>query len=189
MTTDVFAQAGEEGPVTVTLARQVRPGREADYEAWISGVVEEASHFAGHQGASVLRPHGAGGDYVIIYRFDSYAHCKAWEDSPQRARWLDRLGDMVVGEPSVKRVTGLETWFDLPEVPAATKPPPPHKMAIVLIVVVFVLVYIFNLLLGPLMDGWPLALKVLTIATIQVLLMTYLVMPRVTKLLRGWLFR
>jgi len=85
-------------------------------------------------------------------------------------------------------VTGLETWFDLPEVPAA-KTPSPHKMALVLIVVVFVLVWALNLLLGPVMAGWPLPLRVLTIATIQVLLMTYLVMPRVTRLLKPWLFR
>lgn len=188
MTQDIFAEAGQEGPVTVSLARRVRPGREAEYEAWISGVVTEADRFPGHLGASVLRPRHPGGDYVIIYRFDTYEHCRAWEDSPERGRWLERLDGLVEGDPQVKRVTGLETWFDLPEVPAA-KTPSPHKMAVVLIAVVFVLVWALNLLLGPWIADWPLPLRVVVIATIQVLLMTYLVMPRVTRLLKGWLFR
>lgn len=188
MTEDVFAEAGDEGPVTVSLARRVQPGREADYEAWISGVIAEADGFPGHQGVNVLRPRAPGGEYVIIYRFDTYAHCKAWEESPERAGWLERLEGMVVGEPEVKRVTGLETWFDLPEVPAAKKPPP-HKMALVLIVVVFVLVWALNILLAPIMDGWPLPARVLTVAVIQVLLMTYVVMPPVTRVLKGWLFK
>lgn len=188
MNADRFANAGEEGPVTVSLARRVRPGREADYEAWISGVIAEADAFPGHQGASILRPRRPGGEYVIIYRFTTYAHCRAWEESAERARWLERLGDMVEGEPQVKRVTGLETWFDLPDVPATVKPSP-HKMALVLIVVVFVLVWALNLLLGPFIASWPLPLRVLAIAIIQVLLMTYVVMPKVTKMLRGWLFK
>ncbi len=188
MTEDMFAEAGHEGPVTVSLARRVKPGRETDYEAWVSGVVAEASVFPGHRGASVLRPRQAGGEYVIIYRFDTYAQCRAWEESPQRAAWLDKLEGVIEGDPEVKRVTGLETWFDLPEVPAA-KSPSPHKMALVLIVVVFVLVWALNVLLGPLMTGWPLPLRVLVIAVIQVVLMTYLVMPRVTRMLKGWLFR
>lgn len=188
MTHQVYAEAGQEGPVTVSLARRPRPGREADYETWISGVVAEASAFPGHQGASVLRPRRPGGEYVIIYRFDSYAHCKGWEDSPQRAAWLEKLAGLVEGEDAVKRVTGLESWFDLPEVPAA-KTPAPHKMALVLIAVVFVLVWALNVVLGPVMTDWPLPLRVLVVATIQVLLMTYVVMPRVTRLLKGWLFK
>lgn len=185
---DVFIRAGEEGPVTVTLVRRVRPGREADYEAWISGVIAAAGDFPGHHGAHVLRPRGAGGEYVLIYRFDTYEHCRAWEESAVRAAWLDKLGDIVVGDTRVKRVTGLETWFDLPEVPVAAKPPP-HKMALVLIVVVFAIVWPLNVLLQPLMTGWPLPLRIFIIAVIQVLLMTYWVMPQVTRLLKGWLFR
>jgi antibiotic biosynthesis monooxygenase (ABM) superfamily enzyme len=191
MNETLFTQAGEEGPVTVSLSRRVKPGREKDYEAWISGVVTEASVFPGHQGAHVLRPNRPGGDYVLIYRYDSYAHCRAWEDSPQRAKWLEKLEDLVEPDSTtMKRVTGLESWFDLPEVPVAAKAPP-HKMAITLIVVVFVIVWPLNVFLGPVLTNWgfPLFAKIFTIAVIQVLLMTYLVMPWVTRRIRGWLFK
>ena len=61
-------------------------------------------------------------------------------------------------------------------------------MALVLIAVVFCLVLILNLTLGPLMTGWPLALRVLVTVTIQVGLMTYVVMPRLTPLIARFIY-
>ena len=39
------------------------------------------------------------------------------------------------------------------------------------------------------MGDLPHWIKTLTIVTIQVLLMTYMVMPRATRALKGWLYR
>lgn len=185
---DSAAPGGAEGPITVSIARKVKPGREKDYEAWVSGISAAASRFAGHMSVNVLKPGAAtGGDYVIIYRYDSYAHCRAWEDSAERAEWVAKLGDIVEGEAAVKRVTGLEFWFDLPEVPAAAHPSP-HKMALTLIVVVFSIVLPLNLIFGPFLAMLPFWLRTLTVVVVQVLLMTYLVMPRVTRALKPWLY-
>ncbi|PRY85038.1 hypothetical protein [Donghicola tyrosinivorans] len=98
--------------------------------------------------------------------------------------WVDRLEGLVEGEAEMRRVTGLDAWFDLPEVPTA-KHAPRWKMAITLIVVVFVIVYPLQLIVTPLTAGWPHCLRTLTIAVTQVLLMTYFVMPRVTRALKG----
>ncbi|MBR9867767.1 MAG: antibiotic biosynthesis monooxygenase [Oceanospirillales bacterium] len=184
-----LTEPGQEGPVTVSISRKVKPGCEADYEAWISGVIEAASEYPGHQGSNVLRPSGSTGNrYVLIYRFDSYENCQNWESSELRQQWLDKLEPLIEGEAEVQRGTGLEFWFDLPELPL-NKHPSPHKMALVLIVVVYVLIMAINLLLGPWLGGVDLWLKTAIIVTLQVLLMTYLVMPRVTRLLKGWLFK
>ena len=61
-------------------------------------------------------------------------------------------------------------------------------MALVLLVVVFSLVIILNYLLAPLVVGWPCFAKVFLAVFLQVTLMTYLVMPRVTRLLKTWLY-
>jgi antibiotic biosynthesis monooxygenase (ABM) superfamily enzyme len=45
-----------DGPVTVSVARRVRPGREAQYEAWVRGITAAAARFPGHLGINVLRP-------------------------------------------------------------------------------------------------------------------------------------
>ncbi|RAU22343.1 antibiotic biosynthesis monooxygenase [Paramagnetospirillum kuznetsovii] len=178
----------EEGPVTVSIARRIKPGCERDYEAWVSGITTEASSWPGYQGVNVLRPAPSTDfAYVTIYRFESWRHCHAFEVSDARRHWLDRIGDIVEGEASVKKVTGLEFWFDLPEVPVEAKPSP-HKMALVITVVAYGVVLGLNLTFGGLVAGLPLWLKALIFVSAQVLIMTYLVMPRVTRLLRPWLY-
>ncbi|MBI3446012.1 MAG: antibiotic biosynthesis monooxygenase [Magnetospirillum sp.] len=177
------------GPVTVSIARKAVPGREADYEAWVSRVTAAVSHWPGYQGVNVLRPAAATEyAYVTIYRFSSWEQCHAFEKSEERARLLLELDGMVEGEHEVKRVTGLEFWFDLPEVPAQIRPSP-HKMALVVTVVAYGVVMSLNLLFGSLLAGFPLWLKALFFVTAQVLLMTYVFMPQATRLLRGWLFK
>lgn len=184
-----LTEPGLEGPVTVSISRQVKPGLETEYEQWISGVVDAASEYPGHHGSSVLRPSAATGNrYVIIYRFDSYENCQNWEQSELRKGWLDKLTGLVEGDAEVQRGTGLEFWFDLPELPV-NKHPSPHKMALVLISVVYVLVVLLNLILAPLISDAGLWLKTAVIVVLQVLLMTYLVMPRVTRVLKPWLFK
>ena len=103
-----------------------------------------------------------------------------------RAEWLERLEGITEGEDAIEKGTGLEFWFSLPELPAAH--PSPHKMALVLVVVVYILVLAITLVLGPYISSWPMALRVLLAVVLQVLLMTYIVMPRVTRLLKAWLY-
>ena len=178
--------AQETGPVTISVARRVAPGREGDYEEWLRGITAEALRFPGHMGVNVLRPTKGSNDYVTIFRFDTYEHSRAWEESPVRAAWLDRLEGIVEGEDQVRKATGLEFWFSLPELPAAH--PSPHKMALVLIVVVFTLLMLINAVLAPLTGDWPAVLRLFVAVCLQVSLMTYLVMPRVTLLLKSWLY-
>lgn len=180
-----------EGPITITVSRKVKPGREAEYESWSKEIINAATAFPGYLGVNVLRPaRETAGEYVSIYRFDTYGHAQEFQNSRQRNQLLKKLEDedIVEGETDIKHVTGLETWFELPEVPASATPSP-HRMAIVLIVVVFVLVLAISYLLGPYMQSLPLPVRVLILVTLQVLLMTYVVMPRVTRLLKNWLYK
>ena len=180
-------QPGQEGPVTVSISRQIKAGREADYEQWVSGVIEAAGNFEGHLGTNILRPADkTDHKYVIIYRFDSYEHCQQWEQSETRQHWLDKLKPFVEGEAETRRSTGLEFWFDLPLLPA--KKPATWKMSLVLIVVVFIILMAIQLLLGPILNPLPIWLRTLIVVVFQVLLLSYLIMPRVTLILRDWLF-
>ena len=179
-------EAEKTGPVTISISRHIVPGRENDYEAWLQGITAEALAFPGHMGVNVIRPRPPSAEYVTIFRFDNYQHSRDWEESAVRADWLARLEGITEGEDAVQKATGLEFWFSLPELPAAR--PSPHKMALVLLVVVFVLVFAINLILLPLLADWPMALRVFIGVFLQVVLMTYVVMPRVTLLLKRWLF-
>ena len=176
-----------ENSVTVSVSRRVLSGCEQKYEQWVSGVSAAASAFPGHMGTNVLRPQGSQQNYVIIYRFDSHDHANAWDKSNEREKWVARLEHLVEGEAETKRVNGLEFWFELPAVPV-TATAPRYKMAILLCLVVYILVVLLNAIFAPFIKDFPFFVKLMVIVPTQVLLMTYVVMPRITRLFKKWIY-
>lgn len=174
-------------PVTVVVRRRVRPGCESAYEAWLGRLTAAAGALPGYLGAEFHRPASPGGDYVSVFRFDSVAHLEAFEASDLRARFLAEVAPLVEADAVWQRMTGLELWFDPPKGTVVAQPSP-HRMALVLIAVVFVLVLAINLAIGPLIAGWPLPLRLLLTVTLQVVLMTYVIMPRLTRALARWIY-
>ena len=174
-------------PVTVLFSRRIKPGREADFEAWAHGVTTAARHFPGHLGASVLDAPSSR-DYHILFTFADRKSMQAWLDSDERQRWLARVGELIETDRGLQQLTGLETWFKLPgsNVPTMT-PPPRWKMWLVSIVAVYPLVLAFQALVVPRMGGLPLPIKALAFPLVLLTLMTFAVMPVVTRLLRRWL--
>lgn len=63
-------------------------------------------------------------------------------------------------------------------------------MAVITLLTLFPLIQLANVTLEPLLEllPLPLLLRSLIITAILVLLMTYVAMPRMTKLFSGWLY-
>lgn len=174
--------------VTVMVRRYVKPGLEGEYEAWLSRLTQEvAQRFTGYLGTEFHRPMQAGAPYRSIFRFASLEALEAFERSEWRAAMLAEAAPLFARDAVWERMTGLEFWFDPP--PGTRVPQPsPHRMALVLIAVVFVLVLLLNLALAPFTASWPLPLRLLLTVTIQVLLMTYVIMPRLTPVLARFIY-
>jgi uncharacterized protein len=179
--------ADEEGPVTTTVTRRIKPGHEDAYEAFLEGIAGAAREFAGYLGVEVFRPSESGGEYRIVYRFDTPASLQRWLDSEERLRWVRLAEPHAAGPMRSQYVTGLESWFTLPEQPGA-RPPPPYKMAILTWLTIFPLITLVVVALGPLLKGIGPIPRLAITTLIIVPLMTWIVMPRVTRLLRGWLY-
>jgi uncharacterized protein len=174
---------GRPEPVTVTIARRVAPGREAEFEAFSAALTRAAGAFPGFLGAGMLRPGHVGEPWHVVFRFDSIANLRGWEVSPERAELL-AVGEELVHSTDEHRVTGLETWFALP---SRTAPAPPRwKMFAVSVVGIYVLQLVFNVVLQPL--GLPVAVRVALVAVAVTAVMTWLVMPRAARLLQDWLY-
>jgi antibiotic biosynthesis monooxygenase (ABM) superfamily enzyme len=172
-------------PVTVTVARRVAAGREHEFEDWYDGIIAAAGRFPGFLGSGVLRPHTAEQDWHVVYRFADHDSLAVWEQSPERADWL-RKADDLVEETGVSHVTGLETWFSLP---GRTAPAPARwKMALVTLGAIVPLVLVMNLTVLPLLSGWPLVARTLVFSGTLTGLMTWVVMPRITRLFRRFLY-
>jgi uncharacterized protein len=181
--------AGADGPVTTTVTRRIKPGHEAAYEAFLAGISGAARAFPGYLGIEVFHPTpgGQGGEYRTVYRFDSLAHLQTWQDSPEHAAWLARAEPHVAGPMRTQVLTGLESWFTLPSQPG-TPPPPPYKMAVLTWATIFPLITLVVVASSPLLGSLPLVARLAVTTGVTVPLMTWVVMPRVTRLLHRWLY-
>lgn len=141
-----LASAGR--PVTVMVARRVLPGREAEFEAWAADLTVAGSTFAGFLGAGLLRPGHDGAPWHVVYRFDTAEHLAEWERSAARARLLT-AADQLMRTTDVHRVTGLETWFELP---GRSTAPPRWKMFTVTVSAIYLLQLVVNPAVAPTLD-------------------------------------
>jgi antibiotic biosynthesis monooxygenase (ABM) superfamily enzyme len=174
-----------DGPVTVIITKKAKKGKTEEFEEWMDGIVHETMKFEGHMGVNIIRPSDPSNpEYVIFFRFDTQDNLAKWEKSEARKKWLEESMDMTEGEAKVEKQTGLEFWFT-PSPPNAA--PPRYKMAIVVTGVIFALVSILLPQIRQATIGLPLVLSTLVGVVIMVLLMTYVIMPSVTRLLRPWL--
>ena len=178
---------GDDPPVTAVASRRVKPGREDEFEQWTSGILSAANGFPGYLGSNVVRPSGPEDDeYQIVFKFDHASNLKRWEESDERGAWLRRVQPLV-HEENVRVLTGLETWFTLSSKPGEPAPPR-YKMVVVTWIAVFPLATAIFALTQPLLGGLPTVIRTLVFTLIMVTTMTYVVMPRVTRLFSFWLY-
>jgi antibiotic biosynthesis monooxygenase (ABM) superfamily enzyme len=75
--------------------------------------------------------------------------------------------------------------------PAAISRPigvvPRYKLALLTWAAAYALITTFLALIGPTIAGWPLALRTLVLSITMVAVLTWVIMPRLTKLMRPWL--
>jgi uncharacterized protein len=178
----------EDSQVTAIISHVVRPGREQGYEEWFHGIAADARKFKGHLGVSTIRPpEHVHPEYVVILKFDRYDNLKTWLESDVRREWIERLQPLIEKPESIQTLTGLETWFSLPN-KSLKAPPPKYKMAIVTWLGVFVTLAIVSRLLTPILSSLPILLNQLITTGLVVALLTYLIMPRLTQLFKHWLY-
>jgi antibiotic biosynthesis monooxygenase (ABM) superfamily enzyme len=177
----------EDQIVTVVISQIVKPGCEIAYEAWLKDITSVSRTYVGHLGTNVIRPQpGVQLEYVIIFRFDSYENLKAWMTSRDREYWLAQGQHLVQSDPHVQQISGLEAWFSQPGKPLKT--PPRYKTTLLTWAVVYVLINLLNRLLVPLLGNLPPLITSLIVSVIMVVLLTYVVMPKVTRMFSPWLY-
>lgn len=178
----------EDPPVTAVASRRVKSGCEEEFEAWISGLAAEVESFEGYLGSNIFRPMSPEDDeYRVVFKFDHASNLDRWQNSSERRSWNKRARHLIREEPKVQVLTGLEAWFTLPSKVGAPAPPR-YKMAMVTWIAVFPLATVVFMLLQPLLGGAPAILRTLVFTVVMVTTMTYVVMPRMTRLFSFWLY-
>jgi antibiotic biosynthesis monooxygenase (ABM) superfamily enzyme len=168
-------------PVTVTVARVVRPDRRQAFERWADDALAMAAAFPGNLGATLLRPGAGSSEYHLVYRFADDESLAGWERSPERRRMLAQLQEMV-DEERYARVSGLESFFTRPP-----QPGPRWRMTVLTVLAVFAVTSVLQQFVMPHLAGWPLEVRLLLSAVVVVILLGHVLMPALTRLFRGWL--
>jgi len=172
-------------PVKIVLERHVRPDADVAFREWSQRFVQIAKRFPGHEGASVLAVPNSDSHFVLV-RFASPGELDEWQRSNEYAALMqeaDLLGP--AGEYSETR-TGMETWFTLPGRPQPAKPPANWKMALTTWVALLPMVVALGYLFRPF--RLPVLLEQALSTIIPVVLLTWVVMPALTRRLYRWLY-
>ncbi|HAA15420.1 MAG TPA: hypothetical protein DCE41_28465 [Cytophagales bacterium] len=178
-----------EKNVTVVVSHFVRKGKEQAFEQALKRVLEQAKIYPGYQGIQTLQQSSpAENEYILLIRFDSEPNYTTWKNSATRQAWAQELKEYVTRQSEVRYQEGIEFWFSLPQL-ATAKPPAKWKMALLTWMVIYPLVLTLGTLAGLALDFAPSYLRTLSVSLVLVPLMTWVVMPNVTKLFSAWLFQ
>ena len=177
--------------VTAVIRHEVKPGAQAAYERWLQRIVPLAARVPGHRGVNVIRPAAGGRAYTVTIRFDSVRHAQDWLQSQARRELVEEALPLLRQAESVETVSGLEFWCTPP---GAGRPlVKPWKQFLVSLAAIYPLTLLVPALLRPLFRPWPALaaplLSQLLVAAVIVALMTWVLMPRVTRVLGQWLTR
>lgn len=177
-----------ESALTVVVSRRVIKGKESEFEKLSTEMTQRASAFPGYLGATMFRPASPEDpEYRIAFKFRDRETLTAWEESKARAELLAKIESLLV-KPSEREVTsGIVTWFTLPGQNPVT-PPPKWKMTIVSWLALYPAVTLVFVLFGDLLAQIPLLLRTMAVTIVVMLLMSYVLMPRMTRWFAFWLF-
>jgi antibiotic biosynthesis monooxygenase (ABM) superfamily enzyme len=149
--------------VTVVVTRKVIRGRESQYEDWLRRLLNESKSMKGYIGSTIQRPPPGSMEYTSIFRFDV---------------------DYVEADAVWKKYTGLEFWFSPPK--GAIVPQPSRlRMALVTTAIVFGLVVSIGQIVNMVAVEVPSYIRLFVTISIEIFLMTYVLMPRITHLYRN----
>ncbi|GAA2400946.1 hypothetical protein GCM10010191_05220 [Actinomadura vinacea] len=172
-------------PIIVTAAYRVSRGREVEFCSWAIALFRLAAEQPGYLGGGVIAAGSPEGEWHIIYRFANEDTARSWERSFTWSHWGAQSASFTpeeVGEDG----SGVRDWFEGPVRPLP--PPEKWKLWFVNTGAVFPPVLIFNLFIIPYLAGVNLLARTLALCVGVSAVVTWLVMPRLQRLLKSWLY-
>ena len=174
---------------TIVVSHYVKPDKEAAFEQALKQVIQEAKAYEGYSGIQIVQnKHSAEIEYLLLIRFETEAYYKVWEASGPRNNWFKELEQYILKESKIRYEEGIEFWFSAPQT-STVVPPKKWKMALLTWLVIYPSVLGLSTLAGILLDFAPTYLRIMAVSLTLVPLMTYVIMPQVTKAFAGWLFK
>lgn len=174
-----------EPPVAMVFTHRVADEKVRDYLAWRRKAIAAQAHYPGYLATEFFEPHGKMDEWVDVVRYDSLKDLEHWMESKERRDLLEEL-DSIVESRHAHRVTGLEGWFAMNRPGETAAGPPSWKQALAVLFALYPTVMALTFL-NPLWQSQSLSVRMLFGNILSVALLTWLVMPAVSRLLGFWL--
>lgn len=176
-------KSGYDKEVTEVISRTIAAGHEKDYDDWLQRFMISERQFPGYLGTTIIAPGGNISTVrYVINRFADQASLDAWENSEVALSLIKEVN----GYSTLQKVTGLETWFNLPDLKSIGAPPK-WKMAIVSFIAAYSISSLAHYILSIYLGQRPFLTDILMTITL-VIGLTYFAMPLLSRLLRLWLY-
>ena len=180
--------ADQVGSVALIITHTIMPGEERRYEAWLADILNASKVFPGYLGREIFRPPHGGRKYTSIVRFDSRDSLNKWAESETRQSLVLKVNDLLETGDQVEIRSGVDFWFT----PEGVKPAKHWKQFVLTLSAVYPLSLIIPLVLRQLVYLAPpldnkFVMALLMAATLTATL-TFVIMPRYTRLVKRWLY-
>jgi uncharacterized protein len=173
--------------VTIVVSHAINPAYEEAFLAWQQRMTDAERMFPGFLGAELFRPvPGVQREWTALYRYDSDEHVDAWLESDERQKLLDEGKHFEDFE--LRRISSpFGSWFSPPGGTGDGPGPAQWKTALSVLVGLYPTVVLLTLAISEIWTGAPLWASLLVGNILSVSLLTWVVMPVVTRALGFWL--
>jgi antibiotic biosynthesis monooxygenase (ABM) superfamily enzyme len=171
-------------PIHLAITRRIRNGCEAEFEQAVREFLASSLAQQGVLAVHLLSPPpgSESREYGILRSFASEGDRAAFYQSSAFQAWERKVRPMTDGFPRLRELHGLEAWFRGAEVP-----PPRWKMATLTFLGVYTTTLPLTFAFGPHLRLWPLPVGNAAFNLMVVPLLTWAVMPTITRVFNGWL--
>jgi antibiotic biosynthesis monooxygenase (ABM) superfamily enzyme len=173
------------GTASSVFAYRINEGCEQAFRIWRQRILEEVRKWPGFLGTeSFDSVEGTDPEFVVVVRFDSREHLDGWLESPVRKAYMKEVGQYV-DRYTLRRIgSGFEGWFDISPNSA---PPARWRQALVILSALFPVIMVMRQLLSPVFHWFPLPVAFLILLTVDMVFLTYVVMPHYSRMMQFWL--
>ncbi len=180
----VLAGVGSDREARVVSSYRLADGAEGAHLMFHKRMLDALSHFDGFIARDVLDAvPGVQDETVVILTFETTQDLRAWLGSDERATLLRELDDITVGSLTTNVVGGFAGWFP-GHGPAEVRK---WKQALVILAALFPVSLAATLFRSWAFPDLPLVPAVLFANIVGIVVLTWFLMPPLTRALDGWL--
>lgn len=173
--------------VTAVSSVRVRPEHQETYRELHEEMLTVISTFPGFRRSEVVEPvPGIQDDTVVLFAFDERPQLDAWLASDERRRIVERMAPLVEGDRVVNVLGGFAGWFGTDGASAEVRR---WKQAATVLLALAPTTVVVNLARVAVLPDLPLVPAVLLGNLVTVPILTWGIMPQLTRVLDGWLRR